>query len=71
MLRSASFLMLIVTPAAFTQTSAANLIARAKTLELNTPYMPPPGDRLEHSASGFAKIMCSAVHNRSRPGVRG
>src|SRR5439155_9063491 len=33
----------------------------AKSLELNTPYVPPPGDPLEHHASGFAKIMCSAV----------
>ncbi len=37
------------------------LIARAKSLELNTPYVPPPGDPLEHHAAGFAKIMCSAV----------
>src|SRR5215472_4912563 len=37
------------------------LIARAKSLELDTPYVPPPGDPLEHHASGFAKIMCSAV----------
>lgn len=39
----------------------AALLARAKSLELNTPYVPPPGDPLEHHASGFAKIMCSAV----------
>src|SRR5262249_18360124 len=37
------------------------LLARAKSLELNTPYVPPPGDPLEHYTSGFAKIMCSAV----------
>ena len=37
------------------------LIGRAKSLELNTPYVPPPGDPLEHYASGYAKIMCSAV----------
>lgn len=37
------------------------LIARAKSLELSTPYVPPPGDALEHHTSGFAKIMCSAV----------
>jgi CubicO group peptidase (beta-lactamase class C family) len=37
------------------------LIARAKSLELDTPYAPPPGDVLEHHTSGFAKIMCSAV----------
>src|SRR5262245_58370608 len=46
------------------QTSVSNkeaLVARAKSLELNTPYDPPPGDPLEHHASGFAKIMCSAV----------
>ncbi len=37
------------------------LIQRAKSLELATPYVPPPGDPLEHHAAGFAKIMCSAV----------
>jgi CubicO group peptidase (beta-lactamase class C family) len=37
------------------------LIARAKSLELDTPYEPPPGDAREHHASGLAKIMCSAV----------
>ena len=39
----------------------AALIARAETFELNTPYVPPPGDRLEHDTSGYAKAMCSAV----------
>ena len=38
-----------------------SLIARAKALELNTPYVPPPGTALEHHAAGFAQIMCSAV----------
>jgi CubicO group peptidase (beta-lactamase class C family) len=38
-----------------------SLLARAKSLELNTPYVPPPGDPLEHHAAGFAKVMCSAV----------
>jgi len=38
-----------------------SLIARAKALELATPYVPPPGDALEHHAAGFAKIVCSAV----------
>ena len=37
------------------------LIARAKSLELDTPYVPPPGDPLEHHTAGFAKVMCSAV----------
>jgi CubicO group peptidase (beta-lactamase class C family) len=37
------------------------IVARAQTFELKTPYVPPPGDPLEHHASGFAKIMCSAV----------
>jgi CubicO group peptidase (beta-lactamase class C family) len=41
--------------------AAAALIARAKSFELNTPYVPPPGEALEHHTSGFAKIMCSAV----------
>jgi CubicO group peptidase (beta-lactamase class C family) len=38
------------------------LVARAKSFELDTPYIPPPGDPLEHHTAGFAKIMCSAVY---------
>jgi CubicO group peptidase (beta-lactamase class C family) len=41
--------------------ASAALIARAKSLELDTPYVPPPGDALEHETAGFANIMCSAV----------
>ncbi len=37
------------------------LIARAKTFELDTKYSPPPGDTLSHHAAGFAKVICSAV----------
>ena len=44
------------------QTSQIQAInARAKALELDTPYVPPPGEAIEHYASGYAKIMCSAV----------
>jgi CubicO group peptidase (beta-lactamase class C family) len=39
----------------------AALVARAKSLELDTPYVPPPGDALAHHAAGFAKVVCSAV----------
>ena len=39
----------------------AALIVRAKSLELDTPYVPPPGDPLVHHAAGFAKVMCSAA----------
>jgi len=38
-----------------------SLIARAKSFELPTAYVPVPGDALVHHASGFAKVMCSAV----------
>src|SRR2546429_9434889 len=37
------------------------LIARAKSFELDTPYVPPPGDPLAHHAAGYVKVMCSAV----------
>jgi CubicO group peptidase (beta-lactamase class C family) len=37
------------------------LLARAKALELKTPYEPPPGNSQSHLASGFANVMCSAV----------
>ena len=38
-----------------------SLLERAKRLELDTPYVPPPGDPLQHHSAGFAKIVCSAV----------
>ena len=37
------------------------LLARAASFELDTEYVPPPGDVLEHHTAGFAKILCSAV----------
>ncbi len=37
------------------------MIARADSLELDTSYESPPGDTLSLHASGFAKILCSAV----------
>jgi CubicO group peptidase (beta-lactamase class C family) len=37
------------------------LIARGTSLELPTKYVPPPGEKIEHYASGYAKIMCTAV----------
>lgn len=37
------------------------LLARASSLELDTPYEPPPGDPLHHHTSGFAKTLCSNV----------
>src|SRR5678810_1294111 len=37
------------------------VIARGKSLELPTKYVPPPGEKIEHYASGYAKIMCTAV----------
>ncbi|MDE0867194.1 MAG: hypothetical protein OSA98_25735, partial [Rubripirellula sp.] len=33
------------------------LIARAASFELNTKSLPPPGNPLEHHASGFAKVL--------------
>src|SRR5213083_416979 len=48
-------------PPQATVSSRDALIARAKSFELNTPYVPPPGDPLEHTASGYANVMCSAV----------
>jgi CubicO group peptidase (beta-lactamase class C family) len=51
-----------VAPASSTAPAGPDaLIARARSLELPTPYVPPPGEALEHHAAGFAKVMCSAV----------
>ena len=37
------------------------MLARAAELELDTEYVPPPGDALAHHTSGFAKILCTGV----------
>ena len=37
------------------------MLARAASLELDTDYVPPPGEPLHHHTSGFAKILCSGV----------
>lgn len=39
----------------------AAMLARAESLELDTEYVPPPGDPLEHHTAGFAKVLCSGV----------
>jgi hypothetical protein len=57
-----SILMALTVTAAAAQAPIKDaLIARAKSFELDTPYVPPPGDFLTHHAAGFAKVMCSAV----------
>src|ERR1700740_2857457 len=57
----ATFVLVAAVTAAAPQTVLNELLARAKSLELDTPYVPPPGDPLAHHAAGYAKIMCSAV----------
>lgn len=41
--------------------SEEQLIARAASYELDTEYVPPPGEALHHHTAGFAKILCSGV----------
>src|ERR1700722_17686638 len=55
------FLLALATTAAATQTQLDELIARAKSFELDTRYVPPLGDPLVYHAAGYAKVMCSAV----------
>jgi hypothetical protein len=55
------FLLSLATTAAAPQTHLDELIARAKSLGLDTPYVPPPGDPLVHHAGGYAKVICTAV----------
>jgi CubicO group peptidase (beta-lactamase class C family) len=55
------FLTVAMTATADSRTQLDDLIARAKSLELDTPYVSPPGDPLVHHAAGYAKVMCSAV----------
>jgi hypothetical protein len=55
------FLLSLAVTAAVPQTYLHEIIARAKSLEIETPYVPPPGDPLAHHAAGYAKVMCTAV----------
>jgi hypothetical protein len=55
------FLLSLAATTATPQTHLDKLIARAKSLELDTPYVPPPGDPLVLHAVGYAKVMCTAV----------
>ena len=48
-------------PGAEQAAGRAALLARAAAVELDTPYVAPPGDPLSHHAAGFAKTLCSAV----------
>jgi CubicO group peptidase (beta-lactamase class C family) len=57
----ATFVLVLTITAAVPQAAINELLARAKSLELDTPYVPPPGDLLAHHAAGYAKVMCSAV----------
>jgi CubicO group peptidase (beta-lactamase class C family) len=41
--------------------SKSPLLERAKSLELDSPYIAPPGEPLQHHTAGFAKIVCSAM----------
>ena len=61
------FLLSLVATAAAPQTQLHELIARAKSLELDTPYVLPPGDPLAHHAAGYAKVMCTAVFMTGLP----
>ena len=46
---------------AATPSPSQALLARAAALELDTEYVPPPGQALDHHTAGFAKVLCSAL----------
>jgi CubicO group peptidase (beta-lactamase class C family) len=48
-------------PGTHSLTANERMIARADSLEFDTPYEIPPEDTLSLHAAGFAKILCSAV----------
>jgi hypothetical protein len=49
------FLAVAKTATADSRTQLDELIARAKSLELDTQYVPPPGDPLGHDAAWLRK----------------
>jgi CubicO group peptidase (beta-lactamase class C family) len=61
---AAATLLLLATAAQVAQGQGAGrdaLIARARALELDTPYEPVPGEPILHHAAGYATIMCSGM----------
>jgi CubicO group peptidase (beta-lactamase class C family) len=48
-------------PEAAVDEAREQMLQRARELELDTEYVPPPGDPLAHHTAGFAKILCSNV----------
>ena len=48
-------------PSSDSDSTVGALVARAKSFELPTEWVAPPGDALHHHTAGFAKILCSAV----------
>ena len=54
-------LLIVMTTTATPHALPNEVIERARSLELDTPYVRPPGDPLAHHAAGYAKVMCSAV----------
>jgi hypothetical protein len=42
-------------------TQRESLLRRAKSVELNTAYVPPPGETLDHHAAALAEAVCSGV----------
>ncbi len=54
-------LVAIMPVAAFSQGGAETIVERGKRLELETEYVPPPGDPDSHYTMGFARTLCSGV----------
>jgi CubicO group peptidase (beta-lactamase class C family) len=62
---SVALLLTTIAVAAEGQDQSSNqldaLLARAASYELDTEWVTPPRDPLEHAMAGFAKVLCSAV----------
>jgi CubicO group peptidase (beta-lactamase class C family) len=54
-------ILVVAGAAAAEKPTESAFLARDRSLELSTSYVPPPGNPMEHHAAGFAQIMCSAV----------
>ena len=54
-------LLTLVTTATVSQAQLDELIARAKSFELDTPYVPPPGEPLTHHAADYRRV-CAGQH---------
>jgi len=59
--RFATVVLCLTLPLTAARADSESIVERGKRLELDTAYVPPPGDPDSHFTMGFARTLCSGV----------